>query len=60
MNKKSIITVLREFFGQRPGQTTLEFARELKELGDGEKLWLAQQAASAMGLSADSLAFAAA
>lgn len=55
--KKGIVVVLNEFFGKKPGQTLAEFNAELKALSDGEKLWMAQEAAKQLGYTQEQLAF---
>ena len=47
--QKSVVAVLREYFGQKLGQTLPEFANELKQLSSEEKRELATAAATALG-----------
>jgi hypothetical protein len=45
--------ILRKYFGQKDGQTTLEFAKELGALSPAEKRELASAAASQIGETLD-------
>lgn len=54
---KTIISILNEFFGKKPGQTLAQFQQELKALSAEEKLWLAREAAKALGYQQNQLAF---
>lgn len=54
---KGITTVIKEYFGYREGQTLSDFAAEVKQLSDAEKLELAQGAARNLGLTQDQVGF---
>jgi hypothetical protein len=43
--KKSIVIILKTFFGFKQGQTLQEFNAELKALSAEEKMWMATEAA---------------
>jgi hypothetical protein len=45
--------ILRKYFGQKDGQTTLEFAKELGALSPAEKRELAAAAAAQIGETLD-------
>lgn len=47
------ITVLKQFFGLKLGQTMADFLREVRELSQEEKIELATLAAAQMGVELD-------
>ena len=49
----SEVKVIRQFFGQKPGQPLQEFADELKQLSTEEKRYLAEGAAKELGVELD-------
>lgn len=50
MEKKSMVIILKQFFGYKPGQNGLkDFNEELKMLSPAEKMELAQLAAKELG-----------
>lgn len=46
MQEMTPVQVLRTYFGQKPGQTIAEFARELKDFSPAEKAELVTLAAA--------------
>ncbi len=55
--KRGPLALLHDYFGRHPGQSYPEFAAELNELSDDEKLELARLAAIELGLGEAQLAF---
>ncbi len=55
--KKGKLTVIRTYFGKQDGQTLSDFAKEVKQLSEAEKLELAQGAAQNLGLDQNALDF---
>ena len=55
--KKGKLSIIRRYFGKKDGQTLSEFASEVTELSDAEKLELAQGAALNLGLSQQEVDF---
>lgn len=53
MNKMKPSVVLKKFFGQKPGQTLVEFVGELKQLSKEETLELAGLAAVELGVEVE-------
>lgn len=49
MAEKSVVMLLKEFFGFKPGQTLLEFNNELKQLSLEEKREMAELIAAQTG-----------
>jgi hypothetical protein len=49
-NKLGAITVLKRFFGQKPGQSIGEFSEEVKQLDSKDKHELATLAAAELGV----------
>jgi hypothetical protein len=49
-NQVGVITVLKRYFGQKPGQTLGEFSQEVRELSDTDKHELASLAADELGV----------
>lgn len=48
---KSRMHILSEYFGRKPGQSLLDFAKETKALSEAEKDELARGAAKNLGLT---------
>ena len=49
MAPKSRVMILKEYFGLKQGQSLMDFARELKDLNENEKIDLARLAAKELG-----------
>ena len=57
MGTKSKLTVIREYFGSRPGESLKDFAAELRALTPEDKTELAIGAAQNLGLAAEQVDF---
>ncbi len=55
--KKSMTSVIKQYFGLHPGQKLIEFRDELKELTADDKKELAVLAARDLGLTQDQVDF---
>ena len=55
--KKGAVAVLKDFFGMKPGQTAMTFMQEVKELSEGDRAWMAREAAKQMWLSQSDVSF---
>ena len=39
MKEMSLVMALKDYFGMKPGQTSMDFLKEVKELTDEDKIW---------------------
>lgn len=53
MEKMTPVSILRKFFGLKPGQTLQDFLAELKTLSPDERKELAELAAKVLGVEVD-------
>lgn len=56
MGDKKLLTpivAIRTFFGMRPGDTLHDFAAEIKQLSEEEKIYLARGACAELGCELD-------
>lgn len=53
--KMSKVSVIKQFFGMKPGQTAVDFLKEYKELSETERTDLAVLAAKEMGVEIQDL-----
>lgn len=56
--KVSRTKLMKDFFGLLPGQTTVQFAAEIKALSEEERAWFGRQIANQKGLTQDEVDFA--
>lgn len=57
MAQKGRIAIIRDYFGVRPGETSMNFMEEYKALNEADKNELAKDSANALGLRQEAVSF---